>query len=263
MAAPVRAGRGMNLLFCSLDTLRADRLGCLGNGRGLTPNLDRIASEGALFAQAYASDIPTQPSHTAIFTGQFGMRTGIVSHFHPAAYLDEETLWMPSLLRRHGYVTGAVDHLFAMKDWFIRGYDDYMPPPGRSRSPGSVINEIGFPWLERPRVRGVLPLSALLGRPHPLRAALSLQGALLARHGRPDRSRTSTTSSRGGPATRCSSRTCTTSSRRCPTSTSSPTSTTPKSPTSTSRSAACSTIWASSDCSMTPWWCCSATTART
>lgn len=137
----------MNLIICSLDTLRADHLSCLGNGRGLTPNLDRIAGEGSLFSQTYATDIPTQPSHTALFTGQFGIKTGIVSHFHPAAYLPEETLWLPSLLRRNGYVTGAVDHLFAMKDWFIRGYDDYMPPPGRSRSPGSVINGIGLPWI--------------------------------------------------------------------------------------------------------------------
>ena len=137
----------MNLIICSLDTLRADHLSCLGNGRGLTPNLDRIASEGALFSQTYATDIPTQPSHTALFTGKFGINSGIVSHFHPAAYLPEETLWLPSLLRRNGHVTGAVDHLFAMKDWFIRGYDDYMPPPGRSRSPGSVINSIGLPWV--------------------------------------------------------------------------------------------------------------------
>lgn len=137
----------MNLVICSLDTLRADHLRCLGNPRELTPNLDRIASEGAVFSQAYATDIPTQPSHTALFTGQFGINTGIVSHFHPAAYLDEEVLWLPSLLRRNGYTTGAVDHLFAMKDWFIRGYDDYMPPPGRSRSPGSVINGIGLPWM--------------------------------------------------------------------------------------------------------------------
>ena len=137
----------MNLIICSLDTLRADHLSCLGNGRGLTPNLDRIASEGALFSQTYATDIPTQPSHTALFTGKFGINSGIVSHFHPAAYLPEETLWLPSMLRRNGYVTGAVDHLFAMKDWFIRGYDDYMPPPGRSRSPGSVINSIGLPWV--------------------------------------------------------------------------------------------------------------------
>jgi arylsulfatase A-like enzyme/multidrug efflux pump subunit AcrA (membrane-fusion protein) len=137
----------VNLLICSLDTLRADHLSCLGNGRGLTPNLDRIAGEGALFRQTYATDIPTQPSHTALFTGKFGINSGIVSHFHPAAYLPEETLWLPSELRRNGYVTGAVDHLFAMKDWFIRGYDDYMPPPGRSRSPGSVINGIGLPWV--------------------------------------------------------------------------------------------------------------------
>jgi len=137
----------MNLIICSLDTLRADHLSCLGNGRGLTPNLDRIASEGALFSQTFATDIPTQPSHTALFTGKFGINSGIVSHFHPAAYLPEETLWLPSMLRRNGYVTGAVDHLFAMKDWFIRGYDDYMPPPGRSRSPGSVINSIGLPWV--------------------------------------------------------------------------------------------------------------------
>jgi arylsulfatase len=143
----------VNLLICSLDTLRADHLSCLGNDRQLTPNLDRIAAEGALFRQTYATDIPTQPSHTALFTGKFGINSGIVSHFHPAAYLPEETLWLPSELRRQGYVTGAVDHLFAMKDWFIRGYDDYMPPPGRSRSPGSVINGIGLPWISEHKER--------------------------------------------------------------------------------------------------------------
>ena len=53
----------MNVIFVSMDTLRADHLGCLGHERKLTPNLDRIASEGALFTHAFASDIPTQPSH--------------------------------------------------------------------------------------------------------------------------------------------------------------------------------------------------------
>ena len=137
----------MNLIFCSLDTLRADRLGALGNSRGLTPNLDRIASEGALFTQAFASDIPTQPSHTAMFTGQYGVNTGIVSHFHPDALLEGDTFWLPTRMRKNGYATGAVDHLFAMKGWFKRGYQDYMPPPGRSRSPGSQINEIAFQWI--------------------------------------------------------------------------------------------------------------------
>ena len=137
----------MNFIFCSLDTLRADRLGAIGNGRGLTPNLDRIASEGALFTQAFASDIPTQPSHTALFTGMYGVNTNIVSHFHPEALLEGDTLWMPTFMRRRGYATGAVDHLFSMKEWFKRGYNDYMPPEGRSRSPGSEINAIAFPWI--------------------------------------------------------------------------------------------------------------------
>jgi len=139
----------MRVVFVSMDTLRADRLSCLGHPRQLTPNLDRIAGEGALFTQAFATDIPTQPSHTAMFTGRFGVNTGIVSHFHPRAQLDLDVPWLPTLMRDHGYATGAVDHLFAMKDWFVRGYDDYMPPPGRSRSPGSVINEIAFPWITK------------------------------------------------------------------------------------------------------------------
>jgi arylsulfatase len=134
-------------IFISLDTLRADRLTALGYGRGLTPNLDRIAGEGALFTQTYASDIPTQPSHTALFTGRFGVSTGIVSHFFPPASLAHEVEWLPTMMRDAGNKTGAVDHLFAMKDWFIRGYDDYMPPPGRSRSPGEVVNDMAFPWI--------------------------------------------------------------------------------------------------------------------
>jgi arylsulfatase A-like enzyme/multidrug efflux pump subunit AcrA (membrane-fusion protein) len=141
----------MKVIFISMDTLRADRLGCLGYLRGLTPNLDRIAGQGALFTQAFASDIPTQPSHTAIFTGRYGLNTSVVSHFHPATKLDPAIPWLPSIYGEKGYATGAVDHLFAMKDWFVRGYNDYMPPPGRSRAPGSVILDIAFPWLEQHR----------------------------------------------------------------------------------------------------------------
>ena len=89
----------MNVIFISMDTLRADHLGCLGHERNLTPNLDRIASEGSLFTNAFASDIPTQPSHTAIFTGRFGVNTGIVSHFHPPARLDADISWLPSIFQ--------------------------------------------------------------------------------------------------------------------------------------------------------------------
>ena len=139
----------MKVVFVSMDTLRADRLGCMGYRRGLTPTLDSMAGEGSLFTRAYASDIPTQPSHTALFTGRFGANTGIVSHFHPPAQLDEEISWLPTIFQQQGCATGAVDHLFAMKDWFVRGYDDYMPPEGRSRAPGDVVLDIAYPWLQK------------------------------------------------------------------------------------------------------------------
>lgn len=139
----------MKVLVVSLDTLRADRLGCLGGRRGLTPNIDAFAAGGALFERAYATDVPTQPSHTAFFTGRTGATTGIVSHFFSGAELADDAPWLPSLARAAGCRTGAVDHLFAMRDWFVRGYDDYMPPTGRSRAPAETINALAFPWLER------------------------------------------------------------------------------------------------------------------
>ena len=178
----------MNLIFCSLDTLRADRLSCLGHSRGLTPNLDRIASEGALFSQAFATDIPTQPSHTALFTGtvrgQHGHRLPLPSRLLPGR---GDAVAPLADCDGNGYTTGAVDHLFAMKDWFIRGYDDYMPPPGPIAVPGFGDQRDRLPMDRRPCRRGLLPLPPLLGCPHPLSATVAVQGAIHLPDGGPHR----------------------------------------------------------------------------
>jgi arylsulfatase A-like enzyme len=137
----------LKIILVSMDTVRADHLSCYGFPLRTTPNLDRIASEGARFTSMFASDIPTQPAHTSIFTGRFGINTGIVSHFWPPAQLDPATPWLPELFEEQGWTTGAVDHLFWMKQWFLRGYTHYMRPRGRSRAPASVVNELAFPWL--------------------------------------------------------------------------------------------------------------------
>jgi arylsulfatase A-like enzyme len=144
---PRRASAVRQTLVISLDTVGATRLSALGSGRS-TPTLDQLAAESALFTQAYATDIPTQPSHTALFTGCYGLNSGIVSHFHAPAQLSATSPWMPSAFQAARCRTGAVDHLFVMKDWFVRGYDDYIVPPGRSRAPASQINDLAFPWLD-------------------------------------------------------------------------------------------------------------------
>ncbi len=60
-----------DILFLVLDTQRADRLGCYGYERPITPNLDRFAAQGVVFEQAIAPAQWTIPSHASMFTGLY------------------------------------------------------------------------------------------------------------------------------------------------------------------------------------------------
>jgi arylsulfatase A-like enzyme len=60
-----------NLLFVTIDALRADHLGCYGYGRPTSPALDRLAREGVRFAHAYTNAPMTSPSLPQIFTSSY------------------------------------------------------------------------------------------------------------------------------------------------------------------------------------------------
>lgn len=60
-----------DILFLVLDTQRADRLGCYGYERSITPNLDRFAAQGVVFEQAISPAQWTIPSHASMFTGLY------------------------------------------------------------------------------------------------------------------------------------------------------------------------------------------------
>ncbi|MBX3313873.1 MAG: sulfatase [Actinobacteria bacterium] len=77
----------MRLLYLDIDTLRADHLGCYGYHRDTTPNIDAVAAGGVRFTNVYASDVPCLPSRTALATGAFGIRNGVVNHGGAAADL--------------------------------------------------------------------------------------------------------------------------------------------------------------------------------
>ena len=64
LAALASCGGGdrPSVLLITVDTLRADRLGCYGYGRDTTPNLDRLAEESARFTKAYShAPVPVAP----------------------------------------------------------------------------------------------------------------------------------------------------------------------------------------------------------
>ena len=80
----------MKLLLIDIDTLRPDHLGCYGYPRNTSPNIDAVAADGACFTDYYCSDAPCLPSRAAMFTGKFGIHTGINGHGGTAAHLRLE-----------------------------------------------------------------------------------------------------------------------------------------------------------------------------
>jgi arylsulfatase len=138
----------VKIIFVSMDTMRASRLGCYGYDKPTSPYLDTIASQGVLFERAYASDIPTEVAHTSIFTGKVGLRTGIVSHGSTLTKLPKNEVWLPALIRNQGFTTGAVDNLYQLKEWFARGYQYYMNSAGSKRNiDGKTVNSRALPWI--------------------------------------------------------------------------------------------------------------------
>jgi arylsulfatase len=138
----------VKIIFVSMDTMRASRLGCYGYDKPTSPYLDTIASQGVLFERAYASDIPTEVAHTGIFTGKVGLRTGIVSHGSTLTKLPKNEAWLPTLLHNQGFTTGAVDNLYQLKEWFARGYRYYINSVGAKRNiDGKTVNSLALPWI--------------------------------------------------------------------------------------------------------------------
>src|SRR5262245_8526547 len=71
---------GTNVLVITLDTTRADRLGCYGYAQGKTPVLDSLAAQGVLCSRAYTVAPLTLPAHATLFTGLAPEECGIVTN---------------------------------------------------------------------------------------------------------------------------------------------------------------------------------------
>ena len=69
-----------NIILISADSLRANHLGCYGYPLPTSPEIDKLAATGVLAEQMFCPVIPTQPSHTTLFTGQSPLRHGVVAH---------------------------------------------------------------------------------------------------------------------------------------------------------------------------------------
>lgn len=130
---PQGAFAGRNLLFVTLDTLRPDRLGSYGSKAGLTPHLDRLASEGIRFENVLAHVPVTLPAHTSIFTSLYPTEHGVRDNgtFRVSASLPT----LATTLQSAGYATGAFVGAFVLDARFglNRGFDVYDDYYGEKR----------------------------------------------------------------------------------------------------------------------------------
>lgn len=119
-----RARRTRAVVLVSLDTLRADHLGCYGYTRKTTPAIDSLAEKSALFLNTYASSPWTLPSHVSLLTSLHGVR-------HQVYYEDErmspDLITLADIMRSKGFMTAAfTDGGFVSSVYgFSKGFDAY------------------------------------------------------------------------------------------------------------------------------------------
>ncbi|MDQ2777638.1 MAG: tetratricopeptide repeat protein [Acidobacteriota bacterium] len=149
--------RPLNLVVVTIDTLRADRLHCYGNGNIDTPTLDGLAQRGAQFENAVAQAPLTPPSHASIFTGtnpnvhQVRNTGGFV--------LKSSAVTLAKILKAQGWDTAAFVGASVLKRAFgfspgFDVYDDQMPKSEKSREDreyperrASVVVDHALNWL--------------------------------------------------------------------------------------------------------------------
>jgi arylsulfatase A-like enzyme len=138
-----RTDRPQNVIFICVDTLRADRLGCYGYDRPVSPTIDALAEESVRFEWAISQAEATLASHMSLFTSQIPSTHGVWNHHRELA---PAKVTLAEVLREAGYRTGAfVDagHLLGLFG-FRQGFDRYDDRYKRLR--GSVNHALG--WID-------------------------------------------------------------------------------------------------------------------
>ncbi len=124
----------VNVILISLDTLRADHLGCYGYSRPTSPALDALSQDSARFTHAYAHSPWTLPSHMSML---FSLNSASHQVYFNDQKVDESLPSLATFLKDQGYITfgftggGYVSSIYG----FAKGFDWYDEPVGGRKAP--------------------------------------------------------------------------------------------------------------------------------
>ena len=145
----------INLILVTLDTTRADHLGCYGHESALTPTLDKLAEQGTLFERAYTPAPFTLPAHASIHTGLYPFKHGLFNN--GMSTLNNSIPTLADTLAHSGYATGAfvASVVLSRRYGLNRGfaiYDDAVPPKdkdshGYPQRRANQVVDTALPWL--------------------------------------------------------------------------------------------------------------------
>ncbi len=144
-----------NVLFITVDTVRADHLGAYGYAKGSTPALDRLAREGVRFADATSQAPLTGPAHAALLTGIYPARFGVRDN--ATTPLPSSATTMAEAFKARGYRTGGFIGAFILdrQYGFAQGFDAFDARFARfsnatklnASRPGGEVTDAALTWL--------------------------------------------------------------------------------------------------------------------
>jgi arylsulfatase A-like enzyme len=158
-----------NIVFILADDVRWDDLGCTGHPFSQTPHLDRLAREGMLFRQAFATTPLCSPSRASFLTGLYPHQHGITDNTDRSP-TSHRLATFPQHFKQHGYETAFIGKWHMGNDDSRRpGFDHWVCLKGQGSSWDPELNVNGSPEKTSGHVTDVLAEQALafLKRPHP------------------------------------------------------------------------------------------------
>jgi len=121
-----------NIIFIMTDDQTAEQMSCYGHPFIKTPNMDRLANEGARFENCFCTNSLCAPSRASVLTGCYSNISGITGNSEKKGAeerLNPDLPTFPELLKSHGYHTGLIGKYHLRQD--PKGFDDWRILPGQ------------------------------------------------------------------------------------------------------------------------------------